>query len=235
MQDKTIALYFDFINLNEEFKNLEAKNFYKYFIKAQDRLNLDKKNKIFKTHSCLGKIGDYKFTDRNNTLGFIYLIRDPRSVVISMTYQLGISLEEATDLITNENNFAIEKGNNLRTLWSSWRLNYLSWKKSPYPRLIIKYEDLKINPIDTFKKLLIFLSKYLEINIDENIIKETILKCDFDKVKKEEIDKGFIEKVGKEFFFRKGIIDEWKFALPFSLRSKIEKEFEVEMKELKYI
>ena len=94
---------------------------------------------------------------------------------------------------------------------------------------------MKINPIDTFKKLLIFLSKYLEINIDENIIKETILKCDFDKVKKEEIDKGFIEKVGKEFFFRKGIIDEWKFALPFSLRSKIEKEFEVEMKELKYI
>ena len=131
IQDFPREKYFDFIDLNKEFKNIDTKEVYKYFIKAQDRINLDKKNKIFKTHSCLGKIGDYKFTDKNNTLGFIYLIRDPRSVVISMTYQYEISLINAAELIINKNNFAIEQGYKIKTLWSSWKLNYLSWKKSP--------------------------------------------------------------------------------------------------------
>ena len=41
--------------------------------------------------------------------------------------------------------------------------------------------------------------------------------------------------MGRETFFRKGQIDEWKNVLSKDLISKIEKEFEVEMKELGYL
>ena len=40
---------------------------------------------------------------------------------------------------------------------SSWRINYLSWRNAKYPKLIIKYEDLKDNSFDNFKKILKFI------------------------------------------------------------------------------
>ena len=46
---------------------------------------------------------------------------------------------------------------------------------------------------------------------------------------------GFTERLGKEKFFRKGLVDEWKNVLKENLVKKIEKEFFEEMKELKYL
>ena len=54
------------------------------------------------------------------------------------------------------------------------------------------------------------------------------------KIKKKK--KGFKEKgKGKEFFFRKGKIDEWKDGLPKLLINSINNEFKDEMKELGYL
>ena len=57
----------------------------------------------------------------------------------------------------------------------------------------------------------------------------------FKKVSESEKNFGFIEKKGKENFFRKGLVDEWKSVLKKDLIQKIEKEFYNEMKELKYL
>ena len=46
---------------------------------------------------------------------------------------------------------------------------------------------------------------------------------------------GFKEKLHDVNFFRKGETDEWKKNLPTKLVTKIEKNFEKEMKELDYI
>ena len=40
---------------------------------------------------------------------------------------------------------------------SSWKINYLSWKKEKkFKGIIVKYEDLKINPFIQFTKILNF-------------------------------------------------------------------------------
>ena len=60
------------------------KEVFKNFINAQNLINEEKgKLKFFKTHSSLCKIHDCNFTDLKNTLGAIYIVRDPRNVVTS--------------------------------------------------------------------------------------------------------------------------------------------------------
>ena len=37
--------------------------------------------RFLKTHSALNDINGYRFTDLKNTLGAIYIVRDPRKIV----------------------------------------------------------------------------------------------------------------------------------------------------------
>ena len=71
-------------------------NIYKYSILSQDRLNLNNEVNFLKTHSCCGTINNYKFTNKENTLGFIYIVRDPRSVAISYAHHSNISYDSST-------------------------------------------------------------------------------------------------------------------------------------------
>ena len=56
----------------------------KYWIKAQEKINSDNKLKFFKTHNILGSINNNNFTNKKNTIGGIYIVRDPRNVLTSI-------------------------------------------------------------------------------------------------------------------------------------------------------
>ena len=114
-------------------------------------------------------------------------------------------------------------------------MNYYSWTKSPYPRLILKYEDLMKNEFENFKKILKFISQYKQIEINHDKIKQTIEKCNFQKLKNEEKENGFIERWGNENFFRKGQVDEWKLILSNDLIKKIENNFKELMNDFGYL
>ena len=167
-------------------------------------------------------------------MAFIYIIRDPRSVAISYAYHSNQSFDASVEAITNDNSVAIDE-DKLITYRSSWKMNYYSWTKSPYPRLILKYEDLKKNEFENFKKILKFISQYKEIEINDDKIKQTIEKCNFQKLKFEEKQNGFIERWGNENFFRKGQIDEWKQNLSNDLIKKIENNFKELMNDFGYL
>ena len=124
---------------------------------------------------------------------------------------------------------------NLLEFRSSWRINYLSWKNRKYPKIIIRYEDLHLNPYDNFKKILIFINSFQKIEIEDSKIKKSINECSFDKLSKLEKSIGFDEQLKGRTFFRKGLIDEWKSKLNSEQTQKIENAFAKEMKELQYI
>ena len=76
---------------------------FKNFINAQNLINQEsKKAKFFKTHSRLCQMYGANFTDLKNTLGVIYVIRDPRNVVTSFAHHYNLSIEEATDALIDE-------------------------------------------------------------------------------------------------------------------------------------
>ena len=101
-------------------------------------------------------------------------------------------------------------------------------------QLTRKYEELKKDPFETFKEILNFISQFKKIEIDDEKIHKIIKKCEFENLQNQEKRKGFKERKGKDLFFRKGEIDEWKNKLPNSLNELIKKNFNSEMQELGY-
>jgi hypothetical protein len=207
----------------------------KYWIAAQNKINLSNEITFLKTHNFGGSLEGNEFTNSENTSAVIYIVRDPRSVAVSNAYHNSISYDQSISDLFDEKIFSTNEGN-LLEFRSSWKVNYLSWKRRSCPRLIIRYEDLISDQYQYFKKILNFINDFKKINIDELKIKETIELCKLENLSKLEDQVGFEEKLQKEKkFFRKGLVDEWKSQLNKDQIKKIENAFFEEMRELKYL
>ena len=224
----------------------------KNYIKAQEKINSLDANKIrfIKTHSSLNDINGYKFTDLKNTLGVIYVVRDPRSVVRSYANHNQLSLKDATErLLEFGATIGGIKGsdfgsNQIVTHMGSWSSNYNTWKefKKINSYLLVKYEDLVIDTKNTFLQVLNFIYKLgnSKLEINNSKLKNTIKTTTFESMQKLEKQKGFAESViddnGKNIkFFKYGYKKNEKNILPQELQRKIETELKVEMNELGYL
>ena len=220
------------------------------WILSQKIINQDKKIKFFKTHHALCKFKNSYFTNGEVSLGVIHIVRDPRNVISSILYHYSKkNYEEAKDFLFDERK-AIGKrfdpndpevNRNIFTVLSSWKNHYTSWKQFKKNYLLIKYEDLLSNPKDEFYNLSNYISKLLNIEFENNKINHAIKTNSFENLKKLEKEGGFEEAVsdketgGKKEFFNLGPANDWSKLLSSELRESIEREFEVEMRELGYI
>ena len=224
----------------------------KNYIKVQQKLNSqnEKAIRFLKTHACFYDINGYKFTDLKNTLGVIYIVRDPRSVVKSYANHNQISLESATNklieigTLTGEKKHSSTVEDKVITHVGSWSSNYNTWKefKKIKRYLLIKYEDLVNDTEKTFVEILSFIHNLgkSKFYIDRNKLKNTLKTTTFSEMQKIEKEVGFPEAIkdidGKKItFFKYGLKDNNPDSLPQNLKNKIEKEFKVELEELNYI
>jgi len=220
----------------------------KGWILAQDAINLDNKVKFLKTHNSLCNINNYHFTNKENTLGVIYLVRDPRDVLISYSNHLSTDFNATLEAILKSKNpsFISPKGVNIGSIQNedivgsimgNWSENYNSWKNLNFgKKIIIKYENLINNPFENFLKVITFLNDLYGLKINEEKIKKSISSTTFSKLQSLEKKSGFIEHASKNtVFFKKGKIGIWKNKLNKETVKKIEKNFEKEMKELGYL
>ena len=217
---------------------------------AQQAINLDGKIKLFKTHHVNCKIHNQPFTDLNNTLGVIHIVRDPRNVVTSIKNHYSLpNIQSAKNFLLDDNMWIQrpEKERNQNndrvtpTLISSWKTNYQSWKDKSKNYLLIRYEDLVNNPFESFKKISEYISKLMDIEISDKKIEKAILTNSFEKLKKLEEMGKFDEykirlRTEKEFkFFNLGPNNSWKKILDKETIEDIQNSFSTEMKELNYI
>ena len=121
----------------------------KFWIKAQEKINEDKKLRFFKTHNAFGALNNNQFTDSKNSIGAIYIVRDARNVITSIKNHYELNDDQALTWMTNQNNYIYDVGNFENDGYSdfqyitSWSINYKSWKiQKKIPIKIIKYEDL---------------------------------------------------------------------------------------------
>ena len=206
-----------------------------YWKDAQLKINLDKEIKFFKTHNACVSYNNNWFTDEINTAGYIYIVRDPRAVACSLAAHSTYTIDKSVDELLEDSTIGFNGKYRLAEISSSWKINYLSWKKKKkFKGLVIKYEDLVNNTPNEFKKILIFLKEKINIEIEEKKILKCVDSCKFSNLTKMEDLNGFIESTTNKFF-RKGKIDSWKNDLNEDLRKKIEVNFKDEMLELGYI
>ena len=218
----------------------------KNWIISQKKINKDKKIRLFKTHHLFCKYGENAFTDNENTLGVIHVVRDPRSLVKSLKNHFNLqNLEEAkeklfdiqlmTGVKINQN-----KAYSFPVMISSWNNHYNSWKKIKKNYLLIKYENLINNPKKELLRIIDYLNKIKTININKEKFDNILRTTTFDNFKKLENNGLFSEAnldpiTGnfKSFFNTDPNIK--KKPLKKKIIKEIEKKFHKELKELGYL
>ena len=236
--------------VNENFTQIgiDIKNKYlvaENYIKAQEEINKSKKLTFLKTHSSFCKMfNKFNFSNLKNSLGVIYIVRDPRNVVISFARHNSQSIETTSELLITDLATGNEK-NEVEVYLGSWNFNYNSWKvyQNSKKYLLIKYEDLVNNTQKTFTEILKFINNISKINseIDIKKIKKIVKETTFSRMKHLENEYGFVEaKINDNTgqmvkFFNQGPENDWKNILNDEIKKKIELKFHQEMKELGYL
>lgn len=149
---------------------------------------------------------------REATLGAIYLIRNPLDVAVSFAHYSGNTIDKVIDnmgkpfYVSSTKNRA--SGSQVRQRMFTWSGHVASWVDAPdLKRMVIRYEDMKTMPLETFTRAVDFL----ELTIDHVRIEKAIRFSRFDELKAQEIEKGFREcPVQASSFFRKGVIGDWR-------------------------
>jgi len=221
----------------------------KFWIKSQEKINKDKKVRFFKTHNIFGKVNNCDFTNRDNSAGCIYIVRDPRNVITSLENHYEMNHEEALKWIINSNKYIYdahkikEDGYSNFQFISSWSMNYKSWNiQKKIPIKIIKYEDLLKETFVVFKDIVEFVNKTLnikeKINIDK--LKNSVNSTNFNELKNEEKKNGFIEAVlsmkneEKIPFFNLGPNNDWREILDKDKQKKLTDFFKEDLIDLGY-
>ena len=213
-----------------------------YWLLAQKKIIELHPNKIlfFKTHNAQITSNSLNFTNNSVTRGFIYIVRDPRSVLLStMDHYDHKTYEDAAKYLLSDKHITYVKGNFLPEFILSWKSHFLSWKsflnENKNLGLIIKYEDMVRRPKETFLDILSFFQTKINFEIEMKKFSNAVDAVQFKKLKKLENEISFDEKSNNaKNFFRKGTVDEWKSVLPRSIANNIKKSFEKEMRDLNY-
>ena len=179
----------------------------------------DSDYRVYKSHHSFNEL---EMASSLNIYKSIYIIRDPRDVVVSGLYYFrflpkllaikkGITLNPVLKKTYNKLVSKKEKkrqmiqavlhGNNNLNPWLklSWNNHYLPYHNKKL--LFIKFEDLIDSPETECKKIL----AYLGVNSCEDHIKKSIIKQSFQERKKNNSNKKQLNKI-----LRKGIYGNWK-------------------------
>jgi len=236
--------------VNFDYNMLEITDTTKFWIEAQEKINKDNKLRFFKTHNIFGAVNDFKFTNKKNSAGCIYIVRDPRNVITSLKNHYELDDTQALEWMTNSKKFIYDVENATKNgysdfqLISSWSANYKSWKtQNEIPIKIIRYEDLLNETYVVFKDVLDFINKVLNIKekVNKNKVKNSVSSTFFHTLKNEEEKNGFIEAVvskksrEKIPFFNLGPDNDWRKILDKDQQLKLADIFKNDLKELGYV
>ena len=219
----------------------------KFWIEAQNKINSDKKIKFFKTHNALVKLGVNQFTNKKNSLGCLYIIRDPRNLVSSLSNHFEMNYEDSLNFMINEKKYTYDffKKNDYSDFQfiSSWQNNYKSWKNNKIiPIKIVKYEDLLNETYYIFKDIIKFVSELIndQNRFNKQKAQNSVMSTKIENLKKYEENKGFAEslisKTNKKKipFFHLGPNNNWKNNFDQDFQNKLNTTFKENLKELGY-
>ncbi|MDB6130445.1 MAG: sulfotransferase [Verrucomicrobiales bacterium] len=170
---------------------------------------------ILKAHDAFtAPDGDREIFCRDSMGAVIYLIRNPLDVAVSFSHHLNQPLDQTIALMNRpkgklgEMKTRIYPG--LPDQLRDWSGHASSWAEAKgIPLKVIRYEDLRQNPLREFCQACAFLG----INKSQAEIARAMANSSFEVVKKQEMDHGFREAGHQRPFFRKGTSGGWGEAL----------------------
>lgn len=149
------------------------------------------------------------------TRGVIYLIRNPLDVAVSYAHHSNKPVAKMVDVLCEDNHAMVANPKRLHSQFRqrllSWSHHVKSWVDEPdLNLLVIRYEDMKLDPVATFSKIVDFIG--LDVDVDR--IDKALTFSRFEHLQTQEAEIGFHEKMQQaQSFFRKGIVGSWREVL----------------------
>jgi hypothetical protein len=180
--------------------------------KVQELLTKRTPDNVFvKTHNALVEYLDRPIHSMEHTAGGIYIVRNPLDMVISHADHYGKTIDESI-VVTSLEEMKVSAGEFFAyEIHCSWSRHVESWTGRPSPMLhVMRYEDMKAQPMETFAGLV----QFLRLPANRDRLRRAIDLSSFESLRKKEEQHGFMERSEKsKRFFRQGKAGGWRDVL----------------------
>ncbi|MEM7597098.1 MAG: sulfotransferase domain-containing protein [Pseudomonadota bacterium] len=186
-----------------------------------------------KTHNIRSKAFGVDLIPPQFTRSAVYIMRDPRDVVLSYARHFGMTHAQTVEAVSSKDNTTVSDQSTVFQYLGSWSEHVNSWTKNKvFPTLVLRYEDLQTKPEESFSSLL----KHIGIPVDEKRLDKAIGFSSFKELSKQESEDGFAEaSVKSDAFFSKGTSGQWVDELDADLALETRKKHEAVMKKFGYL
>jgi len=171
------------------------------------------------------------------TTAAIYLVRNPLDVAVSFAHHSGWNYDMSIRSMADDKNCFCGKQkrlyNQLEQKLLSWSSHVLSWLEAPgVNACLIRYEDMKEKPLETFEKAV----RFAGLDYDRDEIEKAIELSSFAELQRQEKEQGFKEKsAASQAFFRKGKIGSWREELSDDPAQQVIRDHETVMRRYGYL
>ena len=148
----------------------------------------------------------------DNTLGALYIIRNPLDVAPSNANHNGTSIDQAIERMGNPASCLARGRKSLpdqtRQKLLTWSQHVSSWVDAPDLNChVIRYEDMLADPVNTFSHA----AAFLQLPTEPKRIEKAIRFSEFKVLSQQEADQGFKEKPrAAKAFFNSGQSGSWR-------------------------
>ena len=188
-----------------------------------------------KTHNANMAIDDVPLCPERITRAALYIVRDPRDVVISWAKHLGLSIDETITIMADESSNIRHEGVPMSHFVSSWSRHVKSWlsNQNGMDVVCVRYEDMLATPVATFSTVVEALG--LQDIIDDGAFQFALEQTEFSNLKQLEQQDGFRERgINQGTFFNRGVSGGWRDVLTTDQARRIEDDHGEMMEVLDY-
>lgn len=186
-----------------------------------------------KTHNANIRIGGRRLIPPRLTRAAIYIVRDPRDMVLSYADHFNLDPAAAAAAITSTQNHIPTNARTVAQFLGNWSDHVRGWARArDFPVLVLRYEDMLADPAAQFKRVL----RLIRAPVDEAVLTQATEFSSFDVLAAQEAEAGFREKGGAQArFFRKGVSGQWRDALSDDIVARITADHGAAMKSYGYL
>jgi len=170
---------------------------------------------IRKVHDAFTWLPDGRpLLGRGPDFAALYILRDPWDVAVSTAHHFSMALDQAVDRLVDTKAAVATGGRGLSAQLPqqllSWSGHVLSWLHAPMSVHVIRYEEMKHDPLPVFRSVV----QFLRLEFDDRAIADALQASDFEHLQRQERARRFRETGPKApSFFRRGTVGEGLAAL----------------------
>ncbi len=168
---------------------------------------------FIKAHDAYTQVGEgTPLIPAEATDGAIYFIRNPLDVAVSFAHHNGWDCDTSIARMADKTYALCPRTdrlhNQLRQKLLCWGGHVKSWiDMAPFPVCVLRYEDMKSSPLETFTRAV----RFAGLSCTGEQIEKALRFSSFEVVQRQEEAEGFRERSpSSSRFFRKGKVGSWR-------------------------